>query len=84
MKFATIRSSGDQFYGAVTDEGVIDLSDNFPQWQCLKEVIEHGGLPLLEEAATGRDVSHANGSFTFDMPVSNGEKIICVGVNFPD
>ena len=84
MKFATIRSNGDQFYGAVTDEGVIDLSDNFPQWQCLKEVIEHGGLPLLEEAATGRDVSHANGSFTFDMPVSNGEKIICVGVNFPD
>ena len=84
MKFATISYNGDQLYGAVTDKGVISLSDNFPQWKCLKEVVDHGGLPLLEEATVGRDVSHANGSFTFDIPVSNGEKIICVGVNFPD
>ena len=74
MKFATISYKGDQLYGAVTDEGVIALSDNFPQWKCLKEVVEHGGLPLLEEATVGRDVSHANGSFTFDIPVSMGKK----------
>ena len=84
MKFATINCKGVQLYGAVVDEGVIALSDNFPQWQCLKDVIENGGLALLEKATVGRDVSHANGSFTFDTPVSNGEKIICVGVNFPD
>ena len=84
MKFATISYNGEQLYGAVTDEGVIALSDDFPQWRSLKEVIEHGGLSVLEEAALGRDASHASGTFTFDTPVSNGEKIICVGVNFPD
>jgi 2-keto-4-pentenoate hydratase/2-oxohepta-3-ene-1,7-dioic acid hydratase in catechol pathway len=84
MKFATIRSLGVVLYGAVTDAGAVALSQDFPQWITLKDVIAAGSLPALSLAAEGAAVSHPNGSFSFEMPVANGEKIICVGVNFPD
>ena len=84
MKFATIRSQGAVSYGAVTDAGVTALSQYFPQWTTLKDVIAAQGLPTLSAAIVGAAVSHPNGSFSYEMPVANGEKIICVGVNFPD
>ena len=84
MKFVTIRSQGAVSYGAVTDAGVTALSQYFPQWATLKDVIAAQGLPALSEAIVGAAVSHPNGSFSYEMPVANGEKIICVGVNFPD
>ena len=84
MKFVTIRSQGAVSYGAVTDSGVTALSQYFPQWATLKDVIAAQGLPALSDAIVGAAVSHPNGSFSYEMPVANGEKIICVGVNFPD
>lgn len=54
------------------------------QWITLKDVIAAGSLPALSLVAEGAAVSHSNGSFSYEMPVANGEKIICVGVNFPD
>ena len=84
MKFATILSQGAVSYGAVTDAGVTALSQYFPQWATLKDVIAAQGLPALSAAIVGAAVSHPNGSFSYEMPVANGEKIICVGVNFPD
>ena len=84
MKFATILSQGAVSYGAVTDAGVTALSQYFPQWATLKDVIAAQGLPTLSAAIVGAAVSHPNGSFSYEMPVANGEKIICVGVNFPD
>ena len=84
MKFSTIRSNDAQLYGAVTDTGFISLSQEFPQWPTLKDVIASQGLPMLSTAAQSSAVTHPNGSFTYQMPIANGEKIICVGVNFPD
>lgn len=84
MKFATYTSESTQYYGVAQDTGVIALSPDFPQWATLRNVIEDGALFELGKAAQGRAVTHPNGSFTYDIPVPNPEKIICVGVNFPD
>ena len=84
MKFSTIQSNGVQLYGAVTDTGFISLSQEFSQWPTLKDVIASQGLPMLSTAAKSIAITHPNGSFTYQMPIANGEKIICVGVNFPD
>lgn len=84
MKFATVSAEGQQFYGTVVDSGFIALSPGFPDWPSLREVIAAGGLARLEEAAAGRAVTHPNGTFRYDIPVPAPEKIICVGVNFPD
>lgn len=84
MKFATVSADGQQFYGAVVDGGFIALSPDFPDWPTLREVIAAGGLARLAEAAKGRAVTHPQGSFVYDIPVPRPDKIICVGVNFPD
>ena len=84
MRFATFTANESQFYGAVAKGGMIALSADFPQWRTLRNVIEANGLGDLEKAASGRDITHPDGSFRWDIPIPDPEKIICVGVNFPD
>lgn len=81
-RFATYSSQGETFYGAVTDQGMISLSDKFPQWSSLQAVIEAGGLAELAAASRMHSVTHKE--FDFQIPLLNPGKIICVGVNFPD
>lgn len=82
--FATYVADGTSFWGVVADGGMIALSPDFPQWRTLRNVIEAGGLEEIANAASGRPVTHPHGSFTYEIPVPDPEKIICVGVNFPD
>ncbi|MGI9370618.1 MAG: fumarylacetoacetate hydrolase family protein [Ruegeria sp.] len=84
MRFATYSVNGQNFYGVVADEGMIALSPDFSSWPTLREVIEADGLHDLALAAKGREVTHRNGSFVYEIPIPSPEKIICVGVNFPD
>ena len=32
MRFASYTHGGDKYGGAITDEGVVALNDDFPQW----------------------------------------------------
>lgn len=84
MKFATIEADGHTFYGAVTDAGFTALSPHFPQWNTLRDVIAADGLFELAKAAQTQAPTHPPESFTYLIPVPDPEKIICVGVNFPD
>ena len=81
-RLATVRIAGRQTWGLVTSEGFADLAPGFPQWPTLRGVIAAGALPRVLAAARG--VTHGVGTYGFDIPVPDPEKIICVGVNFPD
>jgi 2-keto-4-pentenoate hydratase/2-oxohepta-3-ene-1,7-dioic acid hydratase in catechol pathway len=83
-RIATVSVNNASLYGVVVDDGIIALSDEFPQWPTLRDVIEADALATLVSTAQGRDVTHPNGSFTWEIPIPNPGKIICVGVNFPD
>ena len=82
MKFATYTTQGETYYGAVGDGGMIPLSPNFPHWPSLRDVIAADGLHDLALAARGRTATHSD--ITYQIPVPNPDKIICVGVNFPN
>ncbi|MDG1430103.1 MAG: fumarylacetoacetate hydrolase family protein, partial [Paracoccaceae bacterium] len=82
MKFATYTSAGTQYYGAVTDDGMIALNGEFPEWPTLFDVIKGGGLEKLCAAAKEAPVTHTD--YVFDMVLPNARRILCVGVNFPD
>jgi 2-keto-4-pentenoate hydratase/2-oxohepta-3-ene-1,7-dioic acid hydratase in catechol pathway len=84
VRFATFTAGGQSFYGVAVAGGMIALSPDFPEWPSLRAVIAADGLAVLARAAMGRAVTHAAGMFRWDMPVPDAEKIICVGVNFPD
>ena len=83
-RFASCTAGGAALWGVATDEGMIDLSPDFPHWPSLREAIAADGLHALARAARGRVVTHPAGSFTWNIPIPCPEKIICVGVNFPD
>ncbi|MGV8986851.1 MAG: fumarylacetoacetate hydrolase family protein [Cypionkella sp.] len=82
-RLATVQAGGRQLWGVVTEAGFVALSDVFPHWATLRCVIAAGAIPQVLAAAKGRAVLPF-GSFTWDIPVPDPEKIICVGVNFPD
>jgi len=83
-RLAQFTAGGTPFWGAVCEGGVVALSPEYPQFPTLREVIEAGQLRQIAQAAEGRAPTHADGDFTWDIPVPAPEKIICVGVNFPD
>ena len=83
MRITTFSAGGRQHFGAIVKDGAVSLSAEFPSWPTLRHVIEAGGLARLAGAAEGRSATHANGDFTFEVPIPDPEKIICVGVNFP-
>lgn len=84
MRIASFTAGGEAFYGAVTEDGMIALSPDFPAWPTLREVIDADGLHALALAARDLSVTHENGSFAYEIPIPSPEKIICVGVNYPD
>ncbi|QKD00720.1 fumarylacetoacetate hydrolase family protein [Mesorhizobium loti] len=83
-RLATFTAGGKTRYGAVTDKGIIDLSARHSQWPTLREVIEAGALRRLAEEAEAFAVDFPLDAIAYDIPIPSPEKIICVGVNYPD
>jgi len=84
-RIATYLASGKTAYGAVTDKGVIDLSSRFGKdFPTLREVIAAGALTKLAEEAERSSPDVALDTITYLPPIPAPEKIICIGVNYPD
>ena len=84
MRFSSYTHQGLAAWGAITDAGVIPLSARHPDMPSLREVIEHGALPRLTDMAAALSPEIALADITFQIPIPKPEKILCVGVNFPD
>jgi 2-keto-4-pentenoate hydratase/2-oxohepta-3-ene-1,7-dioic acid hydratase in catechol pathway len=83
-RIATYTAGGKTCYGLVRDNGVVDLSARHPEWPTLREVIEAGALARIAEEGAALPADHALADIAYEIPVPAPEKIICVGVNFPD
>jgi 2-keto-4-pentenoate hydratase/2-oxohepta-3-ene-1,7-dioic acid hydratase in catechol pathway len=84
-RLATYSVNGAVSYGAVVDGGIVDLSARHAKdYPTLREVIAAGKLASFAEEAAGRTPDHALGDIIWLPPVPAPEKIICIGVNYPD
>jgi 2-keto-4-pentenoate hydratase/2-oxohepta-3-ene-1,7-dioic acid hydratase in catechol pathway len=84
-RLATYSHDGIVRYGAVTDHGIVDLAAHFEnEFPTLREAIAAQALLRLMEFAAGRTSDHALGEIVWLPPIPAPEKIICVGVNYPD
>ena len=84
-RIATYSVDGKTRYGAVTDGGIVDLSARHGQrYPTLREVIAEGALMRLAEDAAGHDADQPLDAITWLPPIPAPEKIICIGVNYPD
>ena len=83
-RFVSINVNGKNSYGIETEEGTINLSDHFPEWPTLLEVVQNKGFDKLLGSLKNGRVSYPKGTYKYNIPISKPEKIICVGVNYPD
>jgi 2-keto-4-pentenoate hydratase/2-oxohepta-3-ene-1,7-dioic acid hydratase in catechol pathway len=84
-RFATFSAGGRTGYGVVSGDRIIDLSKRYgTTWPTLREVIEAGALARLADEAAGLTAELSLDEIRYEIPVPAPEKIICVGVNFPD
>ena len=84
-RLATYSINGATRYGAVTDAGIVDLSARFgKEYPTLREVITAGALTKLAEEGARHKPDHALDAITWQPPIPSPEKIICIGVNYPD
>jgi 2-keto-4-pentenoate hydratase/2-oxohepta-3-ene-1,7-dioic acid hydratase in catechol pathway len=84
-RLATYSIGGRTAYGAVLDGGMVDLSVRFGKdFPTLREVVAAGALTRLAEDAVSRSPDHALDAITWLPPIPQAEKIICIGVNYPD
>ncbi len=84
-RFASFVHNGRAGYGVVTPTGIVDLSTRHGAvWPTLRHAIADGALHRMAVMAAQHSPDFATGAVSFDIPVPAPEKIICVGVNFPD
>jgi 2-keto-4-pentenoate hydratase/2-oxohepta-3-ene-1,7-dioic acid hydratase in catechol pathway len=84
-RLATFSVDGSAKYGFVTDHGIIDLSARFGKdYPTLREVIAARALTNLAEDAGKYQPDYALDAINWLPPIPAPEKIICIGVNYPD
>jgi len=84
-RFISFSQGGALKYGLVKGDGVVDLSGRHGAiWPTLREVIEAGALASLADDAAGLPADVALSDIRYEIPIQAPEKLICVGVNFPD
>lgn len=84
-RFASFSSGNRHGYGLVTQRGIVNLSARYGDiWPTLREVVEAGALIRLANEAATMEPDLALADIRFEIPIPSPEKLICVGVNFPD
>ena len=84
-RLATYAINGSIKYGAVQAGGIVDLSARFAkEFPTLREVIAAGALTKLADEAARRSPEHRLDAISWLPPIVSPEKIICIGVNYPD
>jgi len=82
MKLASFQAHNLHSYGAVTDSGVIDLGRLPETPNNLHAALIELTAEQLTALGEGRSPDHALNDIVYAPPVTDPEKIICIGVNY--
>jgi 2-keto-4-pentenoate hydratase/2-oxohepta-3-ene-1,7-dioic acid hydratase in catechol pathway len=83
LRLASFQVGGKAGYGAVTDTGIVDLSKRLTKYPALLDVFRAGAVGEARAAAAGAP-DHQLKDVTMLPPIPWPEKIVCVGINYPD
>lgn len=84
-RLAAFSANGRAHYGLVTDRGLIDLYSRYHErWPTLREVIESDALMRVADACAGEETDFSFADVGWEIPLPSPEKLLCVGVNYPD
>lgn len=86
MRLVSFSADNTDRFGVVVGDRVVDLSQRIP-FSSLRDLIARGGRDAVAKAASDAKEAAADFSLaeiTFQVPVPDADKIICVGVNYAD
>ncbi len=84
LRLATFKTQDREFFGAVTPSGIVDLSARLGgRYAALIDLIRAGAVREAREAAKGTPDARLS-EVEFLPPIPRPEKIICVGINYPE
>jgi len=84
MRFLSFERKGLASYGAVRDSGIVDLGARHPELPDLREAIRADRLSELASEAAAAKADCSLTDVVYLPPITNPEKIICIGVNYAD
>jgi 2-keto-4-pentenoate hydratase/2-oxohepta-3-ene-1,7-dioic acid hydratase in catechol pathway len=82
MRLATFKADGRVSYGAVIGNGIVDLGRSL-RYPALLDVFRANAIEEAR-AAAGRPVDYQINDVEMLPPLPAPEKIICVGINYPE
>jgi 2-keto-4-pentenoate hydratase/2-oxohepta-3-ene-1,7-dioic acid hydratase in catechol pathway len=84
-RLATFSVDDTTKYGFVAENGIVDLSARYAKdYPTLREAIAAGALTELAEDGARLSPDFALDAIVWQPPIPAPEKIICIGVNYPD
>ncbi|MGL4289341.1 MAG: fumarylacetoacetate hydrolase family protein [Phreatobacter sp.] len=83
-RLVSFSIDGKARFGAATNKGIVDLTERAGEYRDLRQAIEQGALHRLVDIGERHVADHALEAVTLLPPITSPEKIICVGVNYPD
>jgi 2-keto-4-pentenoate hydratase/2-oxohepta-3-ene-1,7-dioic acid hydratase in catechol pathway len=83
MRLASFKVNGRSSYGAVVDGGIVDLSRKLTKYPTLLDVFRAQAIGEVRAAASG-PADHKLADVEMLPPITAPEKIICVGINYPE
>jgi 2-keto-4-pentenoate hydratase/2-oxohepta-3-ene-1,7-dioic acid hydratase in catechol pathway len=82
MKLASFVVRGRPSFGAVIDDGIVDLRPRLPRFRTLLDVLRAGALEEAKASAEGVRPDFPLSEAQMLPPVVAPEKILCIGVNY--
>ncbi|MDH3439929.1 MAG: fumarylacetoacetate hydrolase family protein [Gammaproteobacteria bacterium] len=82
MRFLTFEANGRTSFGAINDNGVVDLGSRHDDLPDLRQAIREDRLQSLAAEAASADADYSLDDIIYLPPIPNPEKIMCVGVNY--
>ena len=85
MKLLSFEVRGAQSYGALKGDSVVDLGRRLgAQFPTLRDLLAGDGLKIASETVAKAEPDFALSKIQFQLPIPCPEKIMCVGVNYPE
>jgi 2-keto-4-pentenoate hydratase/2-oxohepta-3-ene-1,7-dioic acid hydratase in catechol pathway len=85
MKLLSYEVGRAQSYGALQDGGIVDLARHLGRdFPTLRQLLAGNALKRAEEIVAKAKPDYGLGDIRFQLPIPSPEKIICVGVNYPE
>jgi 2-keto-4-pentenoate hydratase/2-oxohepta-3-ene-1,7-dioic acid hydratase in catechol pathway len=83
LRLVTFKTDGRTSYGAATESGIVDLGKRLPRYAGVLDLLRAGAVEEARSAAQA-PADHAIDGVELLPPVLSPEKIICVGINYPE